>query len=568
MCQIRPITAIGLGILLLLGTVFALVLGGCSTQNTSRTASNSGEPPWFEDVTAKVGLNFTHDCGPIGPPFFLPQITGSGGAAFDFDGDGRIDLYLIHNGGPKGKTNQLFHQEEDGTFRDVSAGSGLDVAGFGQGVAIGDVNNDGLPDVLLTEFGATRLFLNLGGGKFREITREAGLDNPFWATAAAFFDFDRDGHLDLIVANYVNFDANINCGDDYCGPNAYQGTAPRLYRNLGPQPGFPGVKFADVTVAAGLSAAKGKGLGVLCADFNGDRWPDFLIANDMMVNHLWINQKNGTFKEEALQRGVAYTGNSTTAANMGIAWADVDGNRLPDLFITHFNTETHTLWMQDPRGFFQDRTIAAGLAAGQRNTGFGTALVDFDRDGWPDLAFVNGGAVRNPGVPPHRDFWASYAQKHQLFRNLGEGKFKEISDVNPALCGTPAVGRGLIVADFDNDGAPDLLVTEIGASPRLLRNIAKPAGHWLAVRALIPDLKRDAYGAEITVTAGGNNYWRLLQPSYSYCSSNDARAHFGLGSAQAYDAIHVIWPDGSEEDFPGGSADRQIELRQGPAKKP
>jgi hypothetical protein len=519
-------------------------------------------------VTVKLGLNFTHDCGPTGPPFFLPPITGSGGAAFDFDGDGRIDFYLIHNGGPKGKTNQLFHQEADGTFRDVSAGSGLDVAGFGQGVAIGDVNNDGLPDVLLTEFGATRLFLNLGGGKFREITREAGLENSAWATAACFFDYDRDGHLDLIVTSYVDFDPNMTCGNDFCGPNSYQGAAPRLFRNLGPQPGPPGVKFEDVTLKAGLGQARGKGLGVVCADFNGDYWPDILIANDMMVNHLWINQKNGTFKEEAVQRGVAYTGNSTVAANMGVAWADVDGDGLPDLFITHLMLETHTLWMQERRGYFQDRTVAAGLTAGQHNTAFGTALVDFDRDGWPDVVFVNGGVIRNPGQPPSKPFWAAYGQKHQLFRNMGSGKFKEISNSNPALCGTPAVGRGLIVADFDNDGAPDILVTETGAPPRLLRNIAPAAGHWLAIRAIIPELKRDAYGAEITVNAGGKHYWRLIQPSYSYCSSNDVRAHFGLGPAASYDSVHVIWPDGSEEDFPGGQADRQVELRQGSAKKP
>ena len=308
-------------------------------------------------MTGRSGLNFTHDCGPLTPKYFMPQISGSGAAAFDFDGDGRLDIYLIQNGGPQGKTNQLFHQEADGTFRDVSAGSGLDVAGYGQGVAIGDVNNDGKPDLLLTEYGATRLFLNLGGGKFREITREAGLDGLGWATSAAFFDYDRDGHLDLIVANYLDYHADTNCGGDFCGPKTLRGTTPRLYRNLGPQPGSPGVKFADVTVAAGLGAAACKGLGVLCADFNGDRWPDILIANDMWPNHLWINQKNGTFKEETLSRGVSYTGNANTAANMGIGWADVDGNGLPDLFITHIDMETHTLWLQEPRGFFQDRTV-------------------------------------------------------------------------------------------------------------------------------------------------------------------------------------------------------------------
>jgi hypothetical protein len=543
--------------------------GGCDrpAATTPGTAPAS-EPPWFEDVTAKLGLDFTHDCGPVTPDFFMPQIAGSGCAFFDFDGDGRLDIYLIHNGGPKGAKNRLYHQEADGTFRDVSAGSGLDVAGYGMGVAVADVNNDGRPDVLLTEYGATRLFLNQGGGRFVEVTREAGIDNPLWATSAAFFDFDRDGWLDLVVVNYLDYDRSVPCTGrggkrDFCGPNKFGGTVARLYRNLGPQPGQPGVRFEDVTLKAGLGAAKGKGLGVLCADFNGDGWPDIFCANDMMANHLWINQKNGTFKEEAVSRGVAHTLSGGSPANMGIAWADVDGDGLPDLFVTHIIDETHTLWKQGPRGFFQDQTVGAGLAAGRRSTGFGTAFVDFDRDGRPDLAFVNGGVLTNRDADPAGPFWAQYAQPNQLFANTGNGKFRDISESNPALCGYPYVGRGLAVGDFDNDGAPDLLITEIGGKARLLRNVAPAKGHWLAVRAVIPKLKRDAYGAEVTVRAGGKSYWRLLNPGYSYCSSNDVRGHFGLGPSDRYDGIDVFWPDGAEETFPGGAADRPVELRQG-----
>src|SRR5262249_50342108 len=359
-----------------------------------------------------------------------------GCAFFDFDGDGRLDLYLLHNGGPKGAKNQLFHQEADGTFRDVSAGSGLDVAGYGMGVAVGDVNNDGRPDVVLTEYGGTRLFLNQGGGRFLEVTRQAGLDNPLWATSAAFFDFDRDGWLDLVVVNYIDYDPSFTCAGpggklDFCGPNMFQGTVARLYRNRGPQPGRPGVSFEDVTLKAGLSAARGKGLGVLCADFNGDGWPDIFAANDMMANHLWINQRNGTFKEEALTRGVAYTGTGASAANMGIAWGDVDGSGLPSLFVTHIIDESHTLWKQGPRGFFHDQTASAGLTAGWRSTGFGTAFVDFDRDGWPDLAFVNGGVLRNRDAKESGPFWSQYAQRNQLYANAGQGKFRDISEHNP-----------------------------------------------------------------------------------------------------------------------------------------
>ncbi len=527
----------------------------------------SVEKPWFEDVTDKVNLQFTHDGGPITPAYFMPQIAGSGCAFFDGDGDGRLDVYLVHNGGPGGAKNQLFRQQRGGTFRDVSAGSGLDVAGYGMGVAVADVDNDGRPDVLLTEYGATRLFLNRGG-RFSEVTRAAGLDNPLWATSAAFADLDRDGWLDLVVVNYLDYDGSIPCtGEggkrDFCGPGVFKGTLARLYRNRGARPGHPGVSFEDVTLKAGLGAARGKGLGVLCADFDGDRWPDIFAANDMMANFLWINRRDGTFREEALTRGIAYTLSGASAANMGIAWADVDGDGLPDLFVTHLIDETHTLWRQGPRGLFQDRTAAAGLTAGWRSTGFGTAFVDFDCDGRPDLAFVNGGVMRNRGADESGPFWSQYAQRNQLYANAGRGKFRDLSESTPALCGRPCVGRGLAAGDFDNDGAPDLLVTEIGGRARLLRNTAPAGGHWLAVRATIPRLKRDAYGAEVTVRAGGRAHWRLLNPGYSYCSSNDSRGHFGLGPNGHYDAIDVLWPDGRAETFGGGPADRQIELRQG-----
>ncbi len=308
---------------------------------------------------------------------------------------------------------------------------------------------------------------------------------------------------------------------------------------------------------------RGNGLGVLCADFDGDGWPDIFAANDMMANFLWINQRDGTFKDEALSRGVAYTASGAAAANMGIAWGDVDGDGLPDLFVTHLNTEAHTLWKQGPRGFFQDRTVAAGLTTAARSTGFGAAFVDFDRDGRLDLAFVNGGVVRNPDANPDAPFWSQYAKRNQLFANLGQGKFSDHSEANPALCRQPGVGRGLAVGDFDNDGAPDLLITEVGGPARLLRNIAPAAGHWLSVRALLPKWQRDAYGAEVTVRAGGTSYWRLLNPGSSYCSSHDPRGHFGLGPNARYDAIDVHWPDGSTESFGGGPADRLVELRQG-----
>lgn len=521
------------------------------------------------DVTNEKSLNFIHDPGPSEEgAYFMPRVMGSGGAVLDIDGDGRLDLYLIQNGGPQGATNRLYHQQSDGRFVDVSAGSGLDVAGWGMGVAVADVNHDGRPDVLLTEYGATRLFLNRGQGQFHEITREAGIDNPLWGTSAAFFDYDRDGWLDLIVTNYLDYNPTRSCGTggrtDFCSPSSFPGVAARLFRHRGITPaGIP--QFEDVTVAAGLGSTLGKGLGVLCADFDGDTWPDIFIANDGIANFLWINRRDGTFREEATSRGVAFLATGQPAANMGIAWGDVDGDGLDDLFVTHLVDETHTLWRQGPRGIFQDRSVGAGMTRGWRSTGFGTALVDLDRDGALDAAWVNGGVVRKRGLTPHdTDFWLPYRQNHQIFKNDGTGKFQDISSDNPAFSGQPGVGRGLIVADLDNDLAPDLITTEIAGPARIFRNVVPSAGRALVVRAVLPQAgNRDAYGAEITVHATGRNFRRLIQPGYSYLCSNDPRAHFGLGPATSYDAIEVLWPDGRRERFPGGPVDRPIILRQG-----
>jgi hypothetical protein len=545
---------------------------GCAGAEPPADADPPGGPPWFEDVTAARGLHFVHDAGPVGS-HFLPQIMGSGCALFDYDGDGRLDLYLVQNAGPdSGVTNRLYHQEPDGSFRDVSAGSGLDVAGHGMGVAVGDVNNDGRPDVLLTEYGRCRLFLNNGDGTFRDVTRAAGVDNPAWGTSAAFFDFDRDGWLDLVVVNYVDYDPSVRCGSaggrpDYCHPNTFPGTVARLFRNLGPAAGPAGARFEDVTVRAGLARLASNGLGVLCADFDGDGWPDIFVANDSKANHLWINRHDGTFAEEAVVRGVAYNGLGQAAANMGVAWGDVSGRGLPDLFVTHLSDEDHTLWRQGPPGSFQDRTVAAGLTGGRwRGTGFGTALADFDHDGALDLAIVNGRVTRRRqggGTGPAGDFWAPYAESSQLFVNDGGGRFRDVSADNPALCGAPAVARGLAVGDLDNDGALDLVVTQVGGPARLLRNVAPKRGGWLTVRALDPALKRDAYGARITVWAGERSWVRWVNPGGSYLCSGDPRAHLGLGPAERFDRLRVAWPDGSAEDFPGGDGNRILEVRKG-----
>jgi len=578
-----------------LAALLTLILG-CQKTDTAALSTESksaaitppqvSEAPWFIDITEKVGLKFVHDAGPLGN-YFMPESVGSGAALFDFDNDGRLDIYLLQNGGPNShSTNRLFRQGPDGQFTDVSAGSGLDVAGYGIGVAVGDINNDGWPDVFVTEYGRVRLFLNNGNGTFTDITKEAGLDNPAWGTSACFVDYDRDGWLDLVLVNYVDFQArpctNAAGHRDYCGPSSFPGQVTKLYRNLGTSAGketrrqgdkaVP--RFEDVTQKAGLGRLPGPGLGVFCADFNGDGWPDIFIANDGRPNHLWINQRDGTFKEEAVARGIAYNAMGKAEANMGIAIGDVDGDGLFDVFVTHLTDETNTLWKQGPRGMFQDRTVSVGLASPRwRGTGFGTVLADYDHDGAPDLAVVNGRVKRAGGSSAAATaggtadlFWKPYTERNQLFANQGEGRFRDISPQNSPFCGSAHVSRGLACGDIDGDGALDLLVTSVSAPARLYRNVAPKRGHWLMIRALDPALHRDAYGAEITVRAGGRRWVRCVNPGYSFLCSNDARAHFGLGQFACVEEIEVLWPDGSAEVFPGRAADQAVVLCRGEGK--
>ncbi|OWK40270.1 hypothetical protein FRUB_05189 [Fimbriiglobus ruber] len=524
-------------------------------------------PGWFEDVTAKVGIDFTHDAGSL-EKYLTPQSTGSGVAACDLDGDGRPDLLFLTNGGTGSKsTNKLYRQKSDGTFEDVSAGSGLDFAGCNMGVAVGDIDNDGKPDVLITQYTGARLFLNQGGMKFKDVTEEMGIKNPLWGASVAFLDYDRDGWLDLVIVNYVDFDPNWPCRTragqpDYCSPKVFRGTASKLFRNVG------GKRFEDVSVASRIGEVAGPGFGVAVADFDGDGWPDIFVANDGMPNRLWVNQRNSTFRDEAASRGVASTQMGLAYAGMGVALGDVDNDGLFDLYNTHLVSETNTLWKQNPRGVFKDVTAAAGLTQTRwRATGWGNVLTDFDNDGWLDLAIATGGVERRPpggtprtGVAPH---WEPYADRNQLLAGVGGGRFKDISVNSPAFCGHFNVARGLIAADLDGDGGVDLVVNAIGEKARVFRNVCPRRGHWLAVRAIEPDRNRDAVGAVVAVTAGGVRRIRLVAPAGSFLSAGPGTAYFGLGEAGSVDGFDVVWPDGTRETFPGGPTDRSLELRKG-----
>jgi hypothetical protein len=539
-------------------------------------------PGWFADVTDAVGIDFVHVTGPV-EKYFMPEMMGSGAAILDFDRDGRMDLYLLQMGGPKSPaTNRLYRQRPDGTFEDVSKGSGLDIRGHNTCVAVGDVNNDGWPDVVVGQYGGIRLFLNNGDGTFRDATTQAGLSNPGWASALALFDYNRDGWLDLVVVNYLDYDPSWPCyvgtgRQDYCRPQVFPGAVTRLFRNRGQQRDGESVRFEEVTVGAGLARYPAPGLGVVCADFNGDGWPDICIANDGKPNHLWINQKDGTFQEEAVIRGVAYNGMGQAHAGMGIVYGDVDGDGLMDLFVTHLSSEAHTLWKQGPRGLFRDQTQALGLNRPRwQGTGFGTALADFDQDGALDLAVVNGHVTRASKLAGALGtHWGWYADRNQLFHNDSKGRFKDISEKNRDFCGALNVGRGLAWGDLDGDGSIDLVVTTAGGRARIYRNVVPGRGNWLMIQALLPSplapadprRDRDAYGAEVTVHAGKRRWARLINPADGYLCSNDPRAHFGLGAVDRVDRIEIRWPDGSKETFPGGSVNKVRKLRKGGGRK-
>lgn len=562
------------------------------------------------DVTDASGLDFQHVVGPLGT-YFMPESIGAGGGLLDFDGDGRLDVYLVNCGRspqavgefPPGTRveNRLFRQTEQGTFEDVTAHSGLGDTGYGAGCAIGDINNDGLPDVYVTNYGRDRLFQNNGDGTFRDVTLTSGIDNTDWGTSAAFFDYNRDGRLDLIVVNYTadpQFGHSVACGFprgtvgkhnivSYCGPHKFQPTVDRLFRNDGlkqNEQGQQAIRFTDVTKSAGLDAVQTYGFGVVCADLTRDGWPDVFVTNDGDANRLWVNQRDGTFSEEAKLRGAAYNRKGVAEAGMGVAVGDVNHDDFTDLVVTHLSRETTTLYQSLGSDGFTDATETARLdKPTYPRTGWGAALVDLNHDGALDLPLVHGLVIPcHSGFPFHgedtfivrRDritdakaFWQDYADANLLLMGDGQGGFRDASLTGGDFCAAVASGRSLISGDLDNDGDIDLLVTNCGGRARLYRNDFAKQGHWLTVRAIDPRHNRDAYGAEIVVKTGGRTFLQIASPAFSYLASNDPRVHFGLGDAAKYDEIIVRWPDGpvntSTEVFPGGAVDRFVVLRRG-----
>ncbi len=555
--------------------VITIILGigqsGCGNHSpvTKKEKSNS-LPQLFSDKTTQTGITFIHQSGDP-EDYFMPRSLGSGTAIFDYNLDGLMDIYCLQNAGPNsGIHNQLFKQNQDGTFEDVSEKSGLNVDGYNMGVAIGDISNDGYPDVLVTGYQSTRLFINVAGTKFQEVTKTAGIDNPGWGTSASFLDFDRNGWLDIVIANYIEYAPSVECtGKDgkreFCGPDGFPSATPQLYRNLGENH-----RFEDVTGASGLARHPGPGLGVVCLDFNGDHWVDIFFADDAKPNRLFINQQNGTFHEEALKRGLALDAMGHTKANMGVAIGDVDNNHMVDIFVTHLATERHTLWHQEAPGIFSDRTSSFGLNQSVwRGTGFGTVMADLDNDSDMDIAFVNGDIRANKEDASKNQhnlnpFWSKYAQKNQLFLNDGNRKLSDVSESNPSFCGEPNVGRGLSVGDLNNDGFLDMIISSIGSPIKILYGQSPPNNHWLSIRVTDPEHgNRYDYGAEVTVISESNRWRQWLNPGGSYLCSHDPRLHFGLGPHSQVDRIEVAWSDGTKEQFSGAVMNTIISIEKG-----
>ncbi len=547
-----------------------LLLAACHTDGSTPPPQNgapeAGSPTAIlRDVSADVGLDFVHVNGMSGQLYFV-EMTGAGGALFDYDNDGDLDLYAVQGHPldpnrpapqPDFPTDRLYRSDlvETGAlhFTDVTEASRLRATGYGMGVTTGDVDNDGYTDLYVTNWGPNQLWRNNGDGTFSDVTQPGVTDDPRWSTGASFLDFDRDGWLDLILVNYVAYrlETDHPCfaarsgRRDYCGPQSYAPEPDRLLRNRGDG------TFEDVTLRMGLAQAYGAALGVVVADLNEDGWPDLYVANDGMENQMWINQAGRRFENRAVEAGTAVNMSGAAEASMGVAAEDFDGDGDDDLFMTHLNGETNTLYVNVGQGLFEDRSRRSGLGqASWSYTAFGLAAFDYDRDGWLDL-FVANGEVRILPEQAERGDPLPLKQRNQLFHNLGDGRFEEIQDWGGALSDLEEVSRGVALGDVDNDGATDVLLFNNNGPARLLRNEAGGDTAWIGLR-LLDETGRDALGARAALLrADGTALWRRSHTDGSYCSSHDPRVLFGLGRDPAYEQIRIIWPDGAEEAWTG-----------------
>jgi hypothetical protein len=522
-------------------------------------------PIAFIDVTAQAGIKFVHNSGRAGQKF-LPETLGSGVAWFDADGDGWADILFINSRDwtPRGRKSlpALYRNNHDGTFADITAGSGLDVEMYGIGVAIGDYDNDGRDDVYITALEGDRLVHNEGHGKFRDVTKAAGINNASFGTSAAWVDYDRDGKLDLFVANYVQWTAegDLWCSLDgatksYCTPESYKGTSSKLYHNLG------NGKFEDVSQKAGIADPTSKSLGVAVLDYNGDGWPDLFVSNDTQPNKLYRNNRNGTFTEEGMAAGVAFGEDGAARGAMGVDAADYDRSGRPDLLVGNFSNQMLGLYHNEGTGLFVD--VAPSSAVGRASLltlTFGAFFFDYDLDGYPDIFAANGHIEEQIGrVQPK----VQYKEPPLLFRNLGErgkGQFENVTARMGAAFNRPIVARGAAYADYDHDGDLDILVTTNGGPAYLFRNDGGNRNNWICMRLVGRKSNRDGIGAVVRIVSKSGKQWNMVRSGSSYCSQSDLALTFGLGGDTEVQAIEIEWPSGEKQKLGGVAANQFLTI--------
>jgi hypothetical protein len=527
----------------------------------------------FYDVAHAAGLTTPMIYGGMDHDTYIIESMGGGCAFFDYDNDGWMDAFVLGGtrleGAPVGASNRLFKNNRDGTFTDVTEQAKLHDAGWANGVCVGDYNNDGWEDLFCTYFGQNKLYRNNGNGTFTDVSKEAGLfeSRLRFGTGCSFFDYDRDGFLDLFVANYVQFDlehapapsaSSPTCSYEgvavYCGPRGLKPGYHSLYRNNGDG------TFTDVSARAGIAGSQSSyGLTAVTADLDEDGWPDIFVACDATPSLLFLNNRDGTFREEALLRGLAVSPEGRELAGMGVGVGDFDLDGHLDLFKTHFQRERSGLYHNAGQGQFTDVAAESGLGGERRFVGWGSGIVDLDNDGKPDIFLVTGNVF--PELEKHFSQYP-YKSPRIIFRNTGGGRFEEIIEAAGPGVSAPHASRGCAFGDFDNDGDLDILIMNVNEPPSLLRNDAPAGNHWIKIKLMGTKSNRSAIGARVVARYGKNTQAQQLLSQSSYLSSNDPRMHFGLGAETKVDlAIH--WPNGLQEVVKDLASDRLIMIREG-----
>jgi len=569
-------------------------MAGCTGETTKpssegrqrgATTADPGAGPIFIDIAESSGLDFVHFNGMTGELFYN-EMMGGGVALFDYDNDGDLDVYLTQGNRQGDKDpmadprepnrqdeplidrlfrNDLAADEGGGALRftDVTEEAGIHLDAYGMGVATGDYDNDGWVDLYVTNFGPNTLLRNCGDGTFEDVTATTGTGDRLWTIGATFFDFDRDGWLDLFSGNYLEFSlaSHTPCpmpsgAMTYCGPGAYMPQPDTLFRNLG------NGTFQDVSISSGIRSKSGSGMGVVATDFTDDGWIDFFVTNDGMPNQLWINQRNGTFLDDALFAGVSVNQDGQPEASMGVDAEDFDGDGDPDLFLTHLIQETNTVYANDGKGLFEDVSMSSGLGQPSLSrTSFGARWFDYDNDGWMDVLTVSGAVV---ALEPLLRTGDSYplAQPNQLFHNLGNGRFEETTSVGGEVFDLVEVSRGAAFGDIDNDGDTDVVIGNSNGPVRLLLNQIGTERSWIGLEIL--ENGRHALGAQVSITLADNTVLRRrVHTDGSYASASDPRILVGLGNATAIREIEVRWPDGVRETWTEAEPGRYTKLKRG-----